>query len=73
LERYLHARFLLRRVALNFREGLANVVVLGQQHSSNTLRLRGIPYRNPIAAMAYVESSIADPKRRHRNFDPSST
>src|ERR1700692_491680 len=42
--------FLLRRVAL-ISEGLGNVVVLGSQHSSNTLRLRefltrnGHPYR----------------------------
>jgi thioredoxin reductase (NADPH) len=37
--------FLLRRVAL-ISEGLGNVVVLGSQHSSNTLRLREFLTRN---------------------------
>ncbi|HEX4075424.1 MAG TPA: FAD-dependent oxidoreductase [Candidatus Acidoferrales bacterium] len=37
--------FLLRRVAL-ISEGLGNVVVLGSQHSSNTLRLRQFLTRN---------------------------
>jgi thioredoxin reductase (NADPH) len=37
--------FLLRRVAL-ISEGLSNVVVLGSQHSSNTLRLREFLTRN---------------------------
>ena len=37
--------FLLRRVAL-ISEGLGNVVVLGSQHSSNTLRLREFLIRN---------------------------
>ena len=37
--------FLLRRVAL-ISEGLGNVIVLGSQHSSNTLRLREFLTRN---------------------------
>jgi thioredoxin reductase (NADPH) len=45
LSEILMRAFLLRRVAL-ISEGLSNVVVLGSQHSSNTLRLREFLTRN---------------------------